>query len=177
MTSTAPAAAAPDASDLEVLTFDLAGETFAVEAGIVREILDLLPETPVPGAKPFVASVINFRGKVIALADIRLAFGMGQTEPSADSRIVVIELEFAGEPTLLGIRTDKVNEVTMLPRSACVPPPSVGMRWRPDYIECLVKRGADFTILPNLHAIFSNGRAAGVAMRASANDQGAALCA
>jgi purine-binding chemotaxis protein CheW len=56
---------------------------------------------------------------------------------------------------LAGIRTDRVHEVTTLSRSAGEPPPSVGMRWRPDFIDCLVKRGSDFIILPNLQAIFS----------------------
>lgn len=141
--------------EIEVVTFDIAGEVFALEAAAVQEILDLLPETSVPGAKAFVGTVINFRGKVIPLADIRLAFGMEATQPTIDSRIVVIELEIEGEPTLTGIRTDKVHEVTTLVRSAGEPPPSVGMRWRPDFIDCLVKRGSDFIILPNLQAIFS----------------------
>lgn len=141
--------------ELEVLTFEIAGETFALEAFIVQEILDLLPETSVPGAKAFVGSVINFRGKVIPLADIRLAFGMEATKPTIDSRIVVIEIEIDGEPVLAGIRTDKVNEVTTLMQSASEPPPSVGMRWRPDFINCLVKRGSEFIILPNLQVIFS----------------------
>lgn len=141
--------------ELEVLTFDIAGEMFALEAFIVQEILDLLPETTVPGAKAFVGSVINFRGKVIPLADIRLAFGMEATKPTIDSRIIVIELEIDGESLLTGIRTDKVHEVTTLLRSAGEPPPSVGMRWRPDFIDCLVRRGSEFIILPNLQAIFS----------------------
>jgi purine-binding chemotaxis protein CheW len=141
--------------DLEVLTFEIAGETFALEAFIVQEILDLLPETAVPGAKAFVGSVINFRGKVIPLADIRLAFGMEATKPTIDSRIIVIEIEIDSEPVLAGIRTDKVHEVTSLVRSAGEPPPSVGMRWRPDFIDCLVKRGSEFIILPNLQVIFS----------------------
>jgi purine-binding chemotaxis protein CheW len=141
--------------ELEVLTFDIAGEMFALEAFIVQEILDLLPETTVPGAKPFVGSVINFRGKVIPLADIRLAFGMEATKPTIESRIIVIELEIDGESLLTGIRTDKVHEVTTLLRSAGEPPPSVGMRWRPDFIDCLVRRGSEFIILPNLQAIFS----------------------
>jgi len=141
--------------DLSVLTFNLNGETFAIEAIVVQEILDLLPETHVPGSKPFVSSVINFRGKVIPLADIRLAFGMDATETTIDSRIIVIELDLDDERTLIGIRTDKVNEVTMLPRLASEAPPSVGMRWRADYISCLVKRGGEFIIVPNLHAIFS----------------------
>lgn len=141
--------------ELEVLTFDIAGEMFALEAVQVQEILDVLPETSVPGAKPFVASVINFRGKVIPLADIRLAFGMDATRSTIDSRIIVIQLEVDGEPTLVGIRTDKVNEVTTLVKSAGEPPPSVGMRWRPDFIDCLVKRDGEFIIIPNLHTIFS----------------------
>ncbi|MGO7205380.1 chemotaxis protein CheW, partial [Rhizobium ruizarguesonis] len=74
------------AEEVEVLTFDLNGETFALEAVIVQEILDLLPETAVPGSQPFVASVINFRGKVIPLADLRLAFGMEAAEATIDSR-------------------------------------------------------------------------------------------
>lgn len=150
------------AEELAVLTFNLNGETFAIEATVVQEILDLLPETRVPGSKSFVGSVINFRGKVIPLADIRLAFGMEATEPTIDSRIVVIELDLDGEPTLVGIRTDRVYEVTTLPRAASEAPPRVGMRWRADYIDCLVKRGGEFIILPNLKAIFvSQGDRAG----------------
>lgn len=141
--------------ELEVLTFDIAGETFAIEAVMVREILDLLPETPVPGARPFVASILNFRGRVILLADIRIAFGMEATTVTNDSRIIVIELELDGEPVLIGVRTDKVNEVTTLSKTASEPPPSVGMRWRADYIDCLVKRDSDFIIVPNMHAIFT----------------------
>ncbi|MDQ0321474.1 purine-binding chemotaxis protein CheW [Pararhizobium capsulatum DSM 1112] len=141
--------------ELEVLTFDLHGETFALEAIMVQEILDLLPETTVPGAMPFVGSVINFRGKVIPLADIRLAFGMEAGEATIDSRIIVIEIELQGERTLVGLRTDKVNEVTTLSRAMSEPPPSIGMRWRADYINCLVKRNGQFIILPNLQAIFS----------------------
>ncbi|MBX5000483.1 chemotaxis protein CheW [Rhizobium lentis] len=144
------------AEEVEVLTFDLNGETFALEAVIVQEILDLLPETAVPGSQPFVASVINFRGKVIPLADLRLAFGMEAAEATIDSRFIVIEIDLQGEPTLVGLRTDKVNEVTTLAQTASEAPPSVGMRWRADYINCLVKRGGEFIILPNLQAIFSS---------------------
>lgn len=144
--------------EIEVLVFDIAGETFALQAVAVQEILDMVPETPVPGSQPFVGSVINFRGRVIPLADIRLAFGMDPTRVTIDSRIIVISLDIEGEDTLVGIRTDKVNEVTTLPRTASEPPPSVGMRWRPDYIDCLVKRGTDFIIVPNLNAIFLTPR-------------------
>ncbi|MDH6269260.1 purine-binding chemotaxis protein CheW [Rhizobium sp. SG_E_25_P2] len=144
------------ASELEVLTYDIAGETLAIEAIRVREILDLVPETPVPGARPHVASVINFRGRVIPLADITLAFGMESSKTTNDTRIIVMELDLDldSAPVLIGIRTDKVYEVTTLTKTASEPPPSVGMRWRPDFIDCLVKRGNDFIIVPNMRAIF-----------------------
>jgi purine-binding chemotaxis protein CheW len=140
--------------EISVLTFGLSGETFAIEAIMVQEILDLLPETRVPGARAYVGSVVNFRGKVIPLADVRLAFGLESGGTTIDSRIIVVELMIDGEETLVGIRTDRVFEVTSLARSASEPPPSVGMRWRPDYIDCLVKRGGEFIIIPNLDAIF-----------------------
>jgi purine-binding chemotaxis protein CheW len=150
-----------DRETLEVLTFDINGETFALDATLVQEIVDVLPETKVPGSRAFVSSVINFRGKVIPLADIRLAFEMEAATESIDSRVIVIDLILNDEATMVGLKTDKVNEVTTLEKSSSEAPPSVGMRWRSDYIECLVKRNGAFLIVPDLEAIFlsSQGRA------------------
>jgi purine-binding chemotaxis protein CheW len=142
--------------EMEVLTFELQRETFALEAAIVREILDMTAQTIVPGAPRFVAGVINFRGRVIPLADLRVAFGMEATAATIDSRIVVIEVDLGGTATLIGLQTDRVNEVTTLDFAASEPPPSVGMRWRPDYIRCLVKRRGQFVILPDLDRIFAS---------------------
>jgi purine-binding chemotaxis protein CheW len=145
----------PD-GEAEVLTFNLQGEVFALQADLVREIMDMTPETAVPGAPPFVSSVINFRGKVIPLADLRLAFDMEAAASTIDSRIVVIEIDIDEEPTLVGLLTDRVNEVATLAQRDSEAAPSVGMRWRPDYIHGLVKRGGDFVILPDLKAIFAS---------------------
>lgn len=150
-----PDLAVPDRDGLEVLTFGLHGEIFALEAIAVQEILDMLPETPVPGADPFVGSVINFRGRVIPLADLRLAFGMEQTPATVDSRIVVIEFTAGGESTLVGLRTDRVHEVTILPLATREPPPSVGMRWRPEHIRALFRHQGEFIVLPDLDTIFT----------------------
>jgi len=141
---------------LEVLTFDLGDETLALEATLVREILDLLPETKVPGAPALVGSVANFRGKIIPIADLRLAFGMPKAEATVDSRIVVIETvtEADGESIQLGIRTDKVHEVATLRREASEEPPAVGMRWRREYVRELVRRPEGVVVLPDLAAIF-----------------------
>ena len=143
------------AGALQVLTFDLQGETFALDAGLVREVIDLAPETSVPGAAPFVDAVINFRGRVIPLADLRHAFGMPRGEPTIDSRIVVIEFELKGEPTLIGLRADKVHEVTLIAHAETEAPPSVGLRWRPDFIRKFAKRGADLIVVPDLSQIFA----------------------
>jgi len=139
---------------LEVLTFDLQEETFALEAILVREILDLLPETVVPGAAPLVGSVVNFRGKIIPIADLRLAFGLPAAEATVDSRIVVIEIEAEGEAIQLGIRTDKVHEVATLHQHASEEPPAVGMRWRRDFVRELVRTPEGVIVLPDLSAIF-----------------------
>ncbi|GAA4033839.1 chemotaxis protein CheW [Sphingomonas rosea] len=142
------------AGELEVLTFDLHSETFAVEAVLVREILDLLPETAVPGANPLVGSVVNFRGKIIPIADLRPAFGFPATEPTVDSRIVVIELATGNGAIQIGIRTDKVHEVATLRREASEPAPAVGLRWRRDYLRAMVRRDDGVIVLPDLGAIF-----------------------
>lgn len=139
---------------LEVLTFNLDEETLALEAILVQEIVDLLPETVVPGAIPLVGSVVNFRGKIIPIADLRLAFGMPAAEPTVDSRVVVIEMEIDGEPTLVGVRTDKVHEVATLARADSEEPPAVGMRWKRDFVRGLVRTRDGIVVLPDLPAIF-----------------------
>ncbi|PZQ60820.1 MAG: chemotaxis protein CheW [Sphingomonas taxi] len=140
---------------LEVLTFGLGGETFAFEATIVREILDMPPVTPVPGADPLAAAVFNFRGRIIPLADLRLAFGMEAQEATTDSRIVVIELDVDGEPLLMGIKADRVDEVTMLDALSAEEAPVIGIRWPREHVRCLVRRQGDLIVLPDLPALFA----------------------
>lgn len=140
---------------LKVLTFDLSGETFALEANLVCEILDLLPETVVPGSAPIAGSVINFRGSVIPVADLHLAFDLAQKGVTLDSRFIVIEMDCDGEACLIGLKADKVHEVTALNRSATEAAPRIGTRWRQDFIRCLAKRNGDFIVVPNLVRIFA----------------------
>lgn len=144
-----------DTGALQVLTFDLDGETFALEAVLVREVLDVAGETRVPGAPPFVDAVINFRGRVIPLADLRLAFGLERAANTLDSRIVVIEHELDGEPALVGLRADKVHEVTDIALADTEEAPRVGLRWRSDFIRCLARRDGDLIVVPDLSQIFT----------------------
>jgi purine-binding chemotaxis protein CheW len=140
---------------LEVLTFDLSGEIFALEAILVREVLDQCPETQVPGAPGFVDAMINFRGRIVPLADLRLAFGLTQGAISLDSRVIVIEFAIDGEAMLIGLRADKVFEVTTIAHAVTEAAPRLGTRWPPDFIRCLAKRHNDIIVLPDLANIFT----------------------
>ena len=144
-----------DEGTLEVLTFEVGGETFAIEAVWVREVLDPLPVTRVPGADPLAGAIINFRGRVIPLADLAVAFGMERAAATADARIVVLELRLAGEAMLIGFATDRVHEVTTLALTDAESPPQLGLRWPRDLVRCLVRRGGDVVVMPDLPAVFA----------------------
>jgi len=151
---------------LEVLTFDIGEERLAIEAVSIREILDLLPETYVPGAPDIVSSVVNFRGKIIPIADLRVVFGMpaetaehsgADSEggvPAADQRIVVIETELDSELIQIGLRADKVHEVAILDQRDSSEPPVLGMRWKREFVRELVRQPDSIVVLPDLQEIF-----------------------
>jgi purine-binding chemotaxis protein CheW len=142
---------------MEVLTLGLQGEIFAIEAGNVREILDLVPVTEVPGALPFVKGLINVRGKVVPLADLRLKLGMQPHPPTIDSRIIVVEVAIAGELCIVGLRADKVYEITEVAANSLEDAPQIGMRWRSEFVRCIGKRGGDFLIVLDIARMFTDG--------------------
>lgn len=146
---------APTGGMADVLTLEIGGETFAIEATAVREILDLVPVTEVPGARPFVGGVINVRGRVVPLADLRVQFGMPPAESSADTRIIVLELPLDGEPTAVGILAERVHEVTQIDLGALDAAPRMGLRWRPEFIRGVGMRGGRLVVLPALDRILA----------------------
>lgn len=139
---------------MKALTLRLQDELFAIEAGSVREILDLVPITEVPNASAFVSGLINVRGRVVPLADLRVMFDMDRPEPDQDTRIVVMEVDIEGEPTIVGILADKVHDVTDIEAASIDEAPKVGMRWRPEFIRGIGKRNGGFIIIPDLKRIF-----------------------
>lgn len=141
-------------SDMTALTIRLGDELFAVEASRVREILDLVPTTEVPNAPAFVGGLINVRGRVVPLADLRVMFGMDRPPPNQDTRIVVMEVDIDGEPTIAGILADKVHDVTDIEEASIEEAPRVGMRWRPEFVKGIGKRNGGFIIIPDMERIF-----------------------
>ena len=144
-----------DETSLQVVMVGLGDEKFALDAGLVREIIDPIPATRVAGARPFLPSVINVRGNVIPLADLRIRFGMPINVDSSDTRIVVIEVEIEGDPILVGVIADKVYEVTEISRTDVQQTPRVGMHWRPEFISFITKWRDEFVIVPNMERILN----------------------
>lgn len=142
---------------LEVLTLGVQDEIFAINAHCVREILDMVPVTDVPNSQPFVNGLINVRGKVVPLADLRLKFGMEPCAPTIDTRIVVIDAEIHGEQTAVGILADRVYEVTEIAPSAIGETPRIGLRWQPEFIRGIGKRGSDFIVILDMEQILGSG--------------------
>lgn len=143
------------AGSMQVVMIGLGDEKFALDAGLVREIIDPVPATMVAGAKSFVPSVINVRGNIIPLADLRIRFGMPVTEDSADTRIVVVELNIDNEPVLVGVMADKVYEVTEISQTDVQPTPRVGMHWKPEFIRFITKWREEFVIVPSMERILN----------------------
>jgi purine-binding chemotaxis protein CheW len=140
---------------MQVVMLGIGGEVFALDSDLVREIIDPVPATRVAGARPFLPSVVNVRGNVIPLADLRVRFGMPNTESTADTRIVVLEIKIDGDPVLVGVVADKVYEVTEISPSDVQPTPRVGMHWNPEFIRFITKWREEFVIVPNMERILS----------------------
>ncbi|ORE86515.1 chemotaxis protein CheW [Aurantimonas sp. 22II-16-19i] len=138
---------------MHALTIRLQDEMFALEATHVREILDPVPITRVPNAGDFVGGLINVRGNVVPLADLRVSFGMDRPPPDADTRIVVMEIDLDGEPLVAGILADKVYDVTDITAASIEDAPRVGMRWPAEFVRGIGRRDDDFVIIPDMNRI------------------------
>jgi purine-binding chemotaxis protein CheW len=144
-----------DPTPISVLTFDLQGEIFAIEATRVREILDPGPVTEVPGASAHLDGLINVRGRVVPLADLRPQFGMEPRAATADSRFIVIEAGHGAQAVAVGLRADKVFEVTDLAAGDLEEAPRIGMHWPPELIRWIGRRGADFVVVLDIDRVFA----------------------
>jgi purine-binding chemotaxis protein CheW len=121
----------------------------------VREILDFVSITKVPQTPDFMRGVINLRGSVVPVVDMKLKFGMEPTEKTVNTCIIVLEVYLENETTIVGALADSVQEVVELDPSNIEPPPRLGMKLSIDFIKGMGKLNEDFVIILDADRIFS----------------------
>ncbi len=141
------------------LTFGLAGEEYGVEILRVREIIGVMDVTAVPRTPEFVKGVINLRGKVISVVDLRLKFGIDEAEHTEETCIIVVAV--GGVET--GVIVDRVSEVMDIDEADIDDPPSFGAAVDTDYIVGLGKVADSVKILVDIDRILSAEDSSGLA--------------
>ena len=139
----------------QYLTFMLGEEVFALDILQVREVLDYTSITRVPRMPAFMRGVINLRGSVVPVVDLRLKFGMSATERTVNTCIIIAEVAIGGERTLLGALADSVQEVIDLEAGQIEPPPRLGASIQAQFIRGMGKRDAHFVIILDVDKVFS----------------------
>ncbi len=138
----------------QYLSFKLGEEIFAINVSQVREILDVIAITKVPQTPDFMQGVINLRGSVVPVMDMRLKFGMAATVRTVNTCIIVMEVTHGGESLVLGALADSVQEVLDLEPDQIEPAPRIGTRLRKEFIKGMGKHDERFIILLDIDQIF-----------------------
>ena len=141
-----------EGEEQQLVIFALADENYGVDINGVREIIRMQDITSVPKAPSFVNGVINLRGKVIPVLDLRRRFSMPETEHTKDSRIVVVDIK--GQD--IGMVVDAVTEVLRIPNSAVEPPSSIVTTMDSDYLQGIAKLENQLVILLDLTKVFGD---------------------
>lgn len=139
----------------QYLTFKLGDEVFALDISQVREVLDFTTVTKVPRTPEFMRGVINLRGSVVPIVDMRLKFGMAKTEKTVNTCMIIVEIVLDGERLIVGALADSVQEVIELDPGQIEPPPRIGTKLNTEFIRGMGKREENFIIILEVDKIFS----------------------
>jgi len=137
------------------LTFVLGTESFGVDVRKVREVLDFTTITRVPRMPEFMRGVINLRGSVVPVIDMRLKFDMEKAEDTVDTCVIVMEISLDGETTVVGALADAVKEVFDLDAGQIEPPPRIGTSLNTEFIRGMGKHDDEFIIILDIDRVFS----------------------
>jgi len=140
----------------QYLTYKLGDEIFALDIGKVREVLDFTSATKVPRTPDFMRGVINLRGSVVPVVDLRLKFGMSATEKTVNTCVIITEVTVDNDTTVLGALADSVQEVIDLTPADISPAPKIGTRLRTEFIRGMGKRDDRFIIILDIDKVFSS---------------------
>lgn len=144
------------ASLSQYLTFTLGDEGYALEIFKVKEVLDYTTITKVPGVPDFISGVINLRGNVVPIIDLRLKLGMQSGERTVNTCIVILDIELDGEPATMGALADSVEEVIDLDKTRIEPPPKLGSKLKTGFIKGMAKKDEIFLIILDIDKVFSS---------------------
>ena len=139
----------------QYLTFKLAEEIFAVDVAKVREILEWTSITKVPQTPDYMCGVINLRGSVVPVIDLKQKFGMAATAKTVNTCIVVVEVQQGEEIVVLGALADSVQEVFELEPAQIEPAPKIGTKLNTDFIQGMGKHNEMFIMILDIDKVFT----------------------
>jgi purine-binding chemotaxis protein CheW len=140
---------------MQFLTFKLGEELFALDIGKVREVLDFTSITKVPQTPEYMLGVINLRGSVIPVVDIRTKLRMAVTAKTVNTCVIIVEVELDGDKIVMGAMADAVQEVLDLEPDQIEPPPKFGTKANNDFIRGMGKHGHQFIIILDIDKVLS----------------------
>jgi len=140
----------------QYLTFSLDGEVFAIEVSKVREILDFTEVTRIPQMPTFMRGVINLRGSVVPVIDMRSKFGLASVADTVDTCIIIVEVNIDNESSVLGALVDSVQEVLDIDGDQIELPPRMGSRMNSDFLHGMGKHDERFVMILNIDKVFSS---------------------
>ncbi len=141
----------------QYFTFTLGEEDYALEINKVREVLDVIAITRVPRMPEYMLGVINLRGSVVSVVDMRLKLGMSAAEKTKNNCIVIVETEQQGEQTQMGVLVDSVKAVIDLSEEDILPPPHSGSRMSNQFIKGMGKSDDGFIIILDIDRVLASG--------------------
>ncbi len=139
----------------QLLTFCIGNETFAIDVGQTREVLDNISITGVPQTPDYMLGVINLRGNVVPVIDMRLKFGLAAKEKTIDTCIIVLDVDIDGEPVVIGALADSVREVLDIKSDQIEPPPRLGSKLNTEFIKGMGNVNDNFVIILEIDKVFS----------------------
>lgn len=142
-------------NNLQILTFVLDKEWFGTEIQHIQEVLEYRRVTPVPRTPSYMLGVINLRGKVVPVIDLRDYFGLTITTPTVNSCIIIVDIMIEGEEAFIGLLADSVQEVLELTADQIQPAPSLGARIKTKFIKGIIEQNDDMIILLHLANVFN----------------------
>ena len=137
------------------LTFTLEGEEYGIHILKIKEIIGMMPITSVPRTPDYMKGVINLRGKVIPVVDLRLKFGIEEADYNDRTCIVVVEIKVDSDTFLVGIVVDAVSEVLTIKGEEIEAAPTFGAKLNTDYILGMAKIDGGVKILIDIDRIMS----------------------